>query len=127
LEAFLLAQRASGHAMSTADLDDYRRCIDSLESMLHRFAAGREPPEDPAALAAASQLADRWTHLPALELELEPDPAAPAGADSPDGTGAGAPLDSDLLPVFVEEAVDILPDIGDKLRRWQAAPTDRAL
>src|SRR5690606_18801950 len=57
LEAFLLAQRAGGHAMGAADLDDYRRCIESVESMLHRFAAGREPPEDPAALATARQLA----------------------------------------------------------------------
>lgn len=31
-------------------------------------------------------------------------------------------VDADLLPVFVEEATDQLPHIGDVLRHWQQAP-----
>jgi chemosensory pili system protein ChpA (sensor histidine kinase/response regulator) len=33
-------------------------------------------------------------------------------------------LDPDLLPVFMEEATDLLPQIGDGLRRWQQDPLD---
>jgi chemosensory pili system protein ChpA (sensor histidine kinase/response regulator) len=35
-------------------------------------------------------------------------------------------LDPDLLPVFMEEATDLLPQIGDGLRRWQQNPLDTA-
>jgi|GEM_PF-5720561 len=35
-------------------------------------------------------------------------------------------LDPDLLPVFLEEATDLLPEIGNGLRTWQANPADTA-
>jgi chemosensory pili system protein ChpA (sensor histidine kinase/response regulator) len=33
-------------------------------------------------------------------------------------------LDPDLLPVFMEEAADLLPQIGNGLRQWQQNPAD---
>jgi chemosensory pili system protein ChpA (sensor histidine kinase/response regulator) len=33
-------------------------------------------------------------------------------------------LDADLMPVFLEEATDLLPEIGNNLRQWQANPAD---
>ena len=35
-------------------------------------------------------------------------------------------LDADLLPVFLEEAADLLPAIGTALRKWQQNPADSA-
>ena len=35
-------------------------------------------------------------------------------------------LDPDLLPVFLEEAADLLPQIGNGLRQWQQDPQDTA-
>ncbi|WP_313705091.1 Hpt domain-containing protein [Massilia sp.] len=35
-------------------------------------------------------------------------------------------LDPDLLPVFLEEAADLLPQIGNGLRQWQQDPHDTA-
>ena len=35
-------------------------------------------------------------------------------------------LDADLLPVFIEEASDMLPQMGSVLRNWQQAPSDPA-
>jgi chemosensory pili system protein ChpA (sensor histidine kinase/response regulator) len=35
-------------------------------------------------------------------------------------------LDADLLPVFLEEATDLLPQIGNGLRQWQQNPADVA-
>ncbi len=34
-------------------------------------------------------------------------------------------LDSDLLPVFIEEATDMLPQIGQSLRGWQQSPGEQ--
>ncbi|MBC7416017.1 MAG: response regulator, partial [Herminiimonas sp.] len=35
-------------------------------------------------------------------------------------------LDADLMPVFIEEALDMLPQIGHTLRVWQQTPSDIA-
>jgi len=35
-------------------------------------------------------------------------------------------LDADLLPVFLEEGADLLPQVGQALRAWQSAPADTA-
>ena len=39
---------------------------------------------------------------------------------------SGDDLDADLLPVFLEEATDLLPELGNGLRKWQANPSDVA-
>jgi chemosensory pili system protein ChpA (sensor histidine kinase/response regulator) len=36
----------------------------------------------------------------------------------------GDDLDADLLPVFLEEATDLLPELGNGLRKWQSNPSD---
>jgi len=45
-------------------------------------------------------------------------------------TGSGGykdELDADLLPVFLEEAADLLPQIGQSLRQWQQEPGNGAI
>ena len=56
----------------------------------------------------------------ALELisETEPPEDAPSSALFDDE------IDADLLPVFLEEASDLLPEIGHGLRQWQQNPQD---
>lgn len=34
-------------------------------------------------------------------------------------------IDKDLLPIFLEEAREIVPQVGNALRRWRTAPADR--
>jgi chemosensory pili system protein ChpA (sensor histidine kinase/response regulator) len=58
---------------------------------------------------------------PALELERVLDTAA-----APMETVFSDDLDPDLLPVFLEEATDLLPAIGNGLRKWQQNPSDSA-
>ena len=118
LENFLLRQRASGRAMGAADLSDYARTVDRLQAMLHRFAAGNAPGDEPEALARACALALRWDSR--NEVRVPPEPAS---ADAPPANE----FDEELLPIFVEEATDYLPQIGDNLRRWHDAPADRSL
>ncbi|HZZ92545.1 MAG TPA: Hpt domain-containing protein [Usitatibacter sp.] len=35
-------------------------------------------------------------------------------------------VDHDLLPVFLEEARDLIPQVSDAVRQWKASPTDHA-
>ena len=80
---------------------------------------------------------------PELEPELigepEPEPPAEPQALATEEAGVaeaqvdvkvevtiGDELDADLLPVFIEEASDLLPEIGNGLRTWQANPADTA-
>ncbi|MGJ9417020.1 Hpt domain-containing protein [Massilia sp. CMS3.1] len=79
-------------------------------------------------------------HVPAPEPEPEPEPQPAARPEAVERSvalpaGGGAPaaepvphdeLDPDLLPVFLEEAADLLPQIGNGLRQWQHNPQDPA-
>jgi chemosensory pili system protein ChpA (sensor histidine kinase/response regulator) len=63
------------------------------------------------------------------DSEPEPEPVAEPEADA---VLAAEPvfvddLDPDLLPVFMEEAADLLPQIGNGLRQWQQNPADAAV
>ena len=65
------------------------------------------------------------------ELAVVPEPVvAVAPAPAPEvvaiATIFSDDLDPDLLPVFLEEATDLLPEIGNGLRAWQHNPADRA-
>ena len=42
-------------------------------------------------------------------------------------SGISDELDADLAPIFVDEAMEILPEIGDNLRQWQSEPTNSAM
>ena len=72
----------------------------------------------------------------APEPEPEPEPApqpvlqpAVAPQPEPDLVDAtyGDELDADLLPVFLEEAADLLPRLGHDLRQWQQDPSNGAI
>ncbi len=61
-------------------------------------------------------------------------PVAPPVAPMAESAEAGAErrklrlhddLDEQLLPIFLEEAVDLIREIGIELRNWHAAPEDR--
>ncbi|WP_371767067.1 Hpt domain-containing protein [Massilia sp.] len=67
--------------------------------------------------------------IPEPEPEAQPEPVAEPEADA---VLAAEPvfvddLDADLLPVFMEEAADLLPQIGNGLRQWQQNPADAAV
>jgi len=70
---------------------------------------------------------------PEPEPEPQPEPEAVAEPEpESDSALATEPvfvdeLDPDLLPVFMEEAADLLPQIGNGLRQWQQNPADAAV
>ncbi len=65
---------------------------------------------------------------PAPKIEPEPEPE-PESESEPELVGASYAdeIDLDLLPVFLEEAADLLPRIGHDLRQWQQEPTNTAI
>jgi chemosensory pili system protein ChpA (sensor histidine kinase/response regulator) len=111
-------------------------------------AAGEPAAGEPATGAAVDDLFGLdalfdtpETHVPAPAPESEaqaqaqaaPQPEAIARPVTLAAGGAPAPepvphdeLDPELLPVFLEEAADLLPQIGNGLRQWQHNPQDPA-
>jgi len=67
---------------------------------------------------------------PQAEAQPEPEPE-PQPEPQPDALAAEPvfvdDLDPDLLPVFMEEAADLLPQIGNGLRKWRQNPADAAV
>lgn len=63
---------------------------------------------------------------PETEPETEAPAMVPADAQALLAASAGISdeLDLDLLPVFLEEGADLLPQIGAALRNWQQQPQD---
>ncbi len=86
-----------------------------LEEEAPAPAAAEEFASEPVAEAAAQpEATERSVALPAAGTALA---AEPVPHDE---------LDPDLLPVFLEEAADLLPQIGNGLRQWQHNPLDPA-
>jgi chemosensory pili system protein ChpA (sensor histidine kinase/response regulator) len=101
----------------------------AIESALQRapefvpvaaMAAGAAAPAAPTVRAAeASQPPAQW---------LQPsEPAAEAEEDFEAGKEKRRiqdDIDNDLLPIFLDEAKEIVPQVGDALRAWKARPAD---
>ncbi len=128
LESFIEAQIGSGLALSPLDVEDFGQVLDRLRAALHQFAAGSEPAADAALREHADALADRWRSIRLLaDTQLhDPDPE-PLSADALIEQEMAAiqlvdEIDADLLPVFVEEADELLPQIGESLRDWSLMP-----
>jgi chemosensory pili system protein ChpA (sensor histidine kinase/response regulator) len=75
------------------------------------------PPDAPAAEPELAPEAESEAEIIAL-APAEPEVLAAAPAVFHDE------LDPDLLPVFLEEGADLLPQVGQSLRAWQHAPAD---
>jgi chemosensory pili system protein ChpA (sensor histidine kinase/response regulator) len=59
-------------------------------------------------------------------LTLPQLPVTPVRAPAPAPVPAHDELDEQLLPIFLEEAAELLPRIGGILRQWRGAPDDHA-
>ncbi|HEX9182060.1 MAG TPA: Hpt domain-containing protein, partial [Burkholderiales bacterium] len=114
------------HARLTTAPGDVASVVAAVEGLRERLeaVARREPPapaDEPEA-AVRAVIARLLTPLP----RKAPARAVPAG----DGQGGREQrilrddIDAQLLPVFLEEAQQLLPQIGADLRDWKANPGD---
>jgi chemosensory pili system protein ChpA (sensor histidine kinase/response regulator) len=92
-----------------------------------------EPEPEPAPdVPLAAEAPPEQEALPVAEPLVEPDAEIIALAPAAPEILAVAPaifndeLDADLLPVFLEEGADLLPQVGEALRTWQHHPADTA-
>lgn len=117
---------------------------EDVRRLLHQFAAGFLKEPDPKLLDALKAIQELQFPAPAaghedsLYFEQELDTVAPSEADlepAPLPEAAVAPiepaedeitvrdvLDVDLFPIFEEEALELLPQLGGALRQWTARP-----
>ncbi len=76
------------------------------------------PPAEPLAVAEPATPAP-----PAAEAEAPEEPARPFEAGK-DQRRIKDDVDRDLLPIFLEEARELVPAVSDGLRRWKSNPSD---
>jgi len=116
--------------------------LDHLAQAVHGILAQRFPaamPEVAAALALTLPIEQAIVAQPAAEemalaaseeealvaaISLSQVQFAPARAPAPAPAPAHDELDEQLLPIFLEEAAELLPRIGGILRQWRGAPDD---
>jgi len=120
--------------LKTEEFDVLDQSVAHCKSMLQTFAVGEMPPlprshirllesmhrtlrqrrasaAGDAVTEAAPQDALAAARLPSLQASASRTPQHDA-------------IDADLVPVFIEEGRDLLPEIGRLLRAWQQAPAD---
>ena len=125
-----LAEEAAPAKAKLAPAPDTSAVDDLFDSMFDdALAAPSLAQVAPEPLAAPPEPA--WNAVAATpEPEQEPQPEPEPAAAPPPPPLPASPvlfsdeLDADLLPVFLEEGADLLPQIGQALRAWQHDPQD---
>ena len=109
------------------DAETVQAAIVDLRAMVEAISKGEAPAPDAAAQDALRALT---ASLEAARLAAHrPVPAAPPPAPAAPPAGREKrvlrdDIDEQLLPVFIEEAQQLVPDIGSDLREWKANPAD---
>jgi chemosensory pili system protein ChpA (sensor histidine kinase/response regulator) len=131
-EHALLRRDHASHPGSLEALIVIRQTIAELELMLSTVAEARSPEASPRLIDAldslypAAALTEQPVASPETEEappEIEPTRAAIA-AFTVDTPQLQDELDEQLLPIFLEEAVDLNEGITTQLRAWRANPSD---
>ncbi len=127
LEHALMRSHSAGHGRG-GEPELFNETADEIRRLLHQFAAGFLHPVGPELLERLAQLGQAPAEAEA-GLGLPPASAAAemftdaARADA-EGTeiDAVAALDTELFPIFEEEAEELLPQLQARLREWLDRP-----
>jgi chemosensory pili system protein ChpA (sensor histidine kinase/response regulator) len=131
-EHALLRRDHASHPGSLEALIVIRQTIAELELMLSTVAEARSPEASPRLIDALDSLyptalTESSAASPASEEippEVEPAKVAAAAAFTVETPQLQDELDEQLLPIFLEEAVDLNEGITTQLRAWRANPSD---
>ncbi len=142
LEHALLRRNHTAHPEHPDGLEILRQAIAALAVMLPEIAADQQPDEVPSLVDALATLyPEALGKQPPVLAETDEEQAplatdtpaaisAPEPAGLPSGSAAIAipemqdELDEQLLPLFLEEAVDLTQNIAAQLRAWRSNPAD---
>ena len=132
LERTLLGAGPAGTSLNAAARADMARAIERLSQMVARIAERQAPGADPALVEALNKAA-----TPRRVDAVFSDPVyTGAPSDNVPGTEPASiarerrgkrlddDIDEELLAVFLTEAQELLPQIGQDLRDWRARPLD---
>jgi chemosensory pili system protein ChpA (sensor histidine kinase/response regulator) len=149
--AGMLEQWTEVSAQSTepGDADTVQAAVAGLRAMIEAISKAQAPSLEPSTEAAlralvarleAARLAQKPPPVatPAAPMAAPVAPAAAAPSEPPAVPASPAPapqggreqrrmhddIDEQLLPIFLEEAQQLVPDIGSDLREWKANPSD---
>ncbi len=116
----------SGQTADARDADTVQTAVRDLKAMIQAISKAEVPTLEPQTEAGLRALIAR---LEAARLAAHKPPPAvtPAQAGAPDGREKRRmkdDIDEQLLPIFIEEAQQLVPQIGSDLRDWKANPAD---
>ena len=129
------------------DIDVLSRAIAALHGMADAVAAREQPRAAPDEMLALASLIERLEAnppppvdtsqplkvvAPPVEAPSIPAAATPAPETAPPADGKSKrvmkdDIDEQLLPIFLEEAQELVPQIGGDLRDWKANPADEKI
>lgn len=133
--------RAEAGAEKQAEADvPAEKSKDNARDHVRTAPQAEAAPEPSAPAAAPAFFAGAANAAPAAPIDVRVPAAVQAAPAAVVGSGASsAPvafesgkdrrvvqddIDADLLPIFLEEAQELVPQVGDALRRWRAAPVN---
>jgi chemosensory pili system protein ChpA (sensor histidine kinase/response regulator) len=140
LEHALLRRDGSAHPESIEGLETVRQSIITLEGMFEALARQQAPDDQPQLIAAlddvfhpapvveeaaeptSAEIIPLRGSAPNAAPDAEPAPVAAAAAPAPAFPQLTDEFDEQLLPIFLEEAVDLTRDLTTQLRGWRADP-----
>jgi chemosensory pili system protein ChpA (sensor histidine kinase/response regulator) len=85
----------------------------------------QEPPAVPVPLVAAS-VAPLFTPMPEIPAAAAERRNIADFGDDQDDIDIVDAIDPDLFPIFEEEAIELMPQLGGALRQWTARPDNRS-
>lgn len=130
LEQFLAIQISLPRNTSADDTKEYARLIDVMFVALAQFSAEQEPAAQPESIAAAQALLNTWqgySKAPAAVIKAAPVVSDFERHDEHELPAIQDEFDEELLPLFIEEAEEYLPQIDESLRAWLQSPGDAKL
>jgi len=112
---------------AAADAGMIQVAVANLRAMAEALARREAPQAAPALVQGLHELVARLRAPAPKPVAEAPKPRAPEKADKPGGREQRVmrdDIDPQLLPIFLEEAQQLLPLVGSDLRDWKASPED---
>ena len=113
----------AGETNDPKDAETVQAAVTGLSGMVDSIRKGEAPTSPQMQQNALRALITRLESARRAAVK-PPEPVAPAGREK---RVMRDDIDPQLLPIFVEEAEQIVPEIGADLREWKAKPSDEKI
>lgn len=132
LEIYLQTIEYQPTVLTSVEYDALLHCVNTLKAMMQQVALGDLPAAQPFLVSMLTQM-QQAAATPAASAPtlVEPDQSLyasfPLGEHDDEGESSlelKDNLDPELLPVFLDEGRDLLPQIGQSLREWLGNTSD---